>query len=61
MYDSMLRPKGEHLCFRVDNPPAELDFEAELKTLQTSVKKLQTENQGKKMCLLHLSNLLPHI
>lgn len=42
----MLMPKGGHLFFRVDNPTTEMDFNAELKTLQTSVKELQTENQG---------------
>lgn len=42
----MLMPKGGHLFFRVDNSTTEMDFNAELKTLQTSVKELQAENQG---------------
>lgn len=32
--------------FREDNPTTEMDFNAELKTLQTSVKELQAENQS---------------
>lgn len=42
----MLMPKGGHLFFRVDNRTTEMDFNAELKTLQTSVKELQAENKG---------------
>lgn len=59
MYHSVLRLNGEQLCSRVDSPPPELDFEAELKILQASVKELQTENQGKK-CVCYIYQNVRH-
>lgn len=32
--------------FRVDEPPMDVDVEAELKSLQASIAQLQTENLG---------------
>uniref|UniRef100_A0A8C3AJJ6 C1q domain-containing protein n=1 Tax=Cyclopterus lumpus TaxID=8103 RepID=A0A8C3AJJ6_CYCLU len=37
------------LCYRVDEPLTEFDAEAELKTLQASLKQLQTDNLGESL------------